>query len=170
MPVRPFTAIAARPVLRPLRTRRVGLRLPTLYLGYPGLVRGYDSNSFEAFECGTSNDGTCGAFDAPIGSRVAIANAELRFPLWARSAAATSTGRFPWSWACSRIPAWRGSDRSGRAEYRARRAQAGREQGVVARVNVLGFASRRSTRAAARSSGPRVALAVQPHAGVLTLP
>jgi outer membrane protein assembly factor BamA len=53
-----------------------------LYLGYPGLVRGYDSNSFESGECGVSLRGDCPAFDRLIGSKVAIANAELRFPLW----------------------------------------------------------------------------------------
>ena len=33
-------------------------RLPTLYLGYPGLVRGYDSYSFESSECGLAPDGS----------------------------------------------------------------------------------------------------------------
>ena len=47
-----------------------------------GLVRGYDSNSFETGECGNSTDGSCPAFDRLIGSQVAIGNAELRFPLW----------------------------------------------------------------------------------------
>ena len=56
--------------------------MTTLYLGYPGLVRGYDSNSFETGECGNQPDGSCPAFDRLVGSRLAIANAELRFPLW----------------------------------------------------------------------------------------
>ena len=74
---------APRAVLRTIRQRRARIqRLPTLYLGYPGLVRGYDPGSFEAGECGAQTDGSCPAFDRLIGSRVAIANAELRFPLW----------------------------------------------------------------------------------------
>jgi Tol biopolymer transport system component len=82
MPMRPFTF-----AFRGLFYGRYGSdaedeRLPTLYLGYPGLVRGYDSGSFQAGECGTQLDGSCPAFDRLIGSRVAIANAELRFPLW----------------------------------------------------------------------------------------
>jgi Tol biopolymer transport system component len=82
MPVRPFTL-----ALRGLFYGRFGgdaedNRLPTLYLGYPGLVRGYDSGSFESGECGVQADGGCPAFDRLIGSRVGIANAELRFPLW----------------------------------------------------------------------------------------
>jgi hypothetical protein len=82
MPVRPYTF-----ALRGLYFGRYGQdsgdgRLPTLYLGYPGLVRGYDSGSFQSGECGTTVDGSCPAFDRLIGSRVAIANAEVRFPLW----------------------------------------------------------------------------------------
>jgi Tol biopolymer transport system component len=83
MPVRPYTI-----ALRGMYYGRYGrdsedFRLPVLYLGYPGLVRGYDSNSFESGECGVSLTGDCPAFDRLIGSKVAIANAELRFPLWA---------------------------------------------------------------------------------------
>jgi Tol biopolymer transport system component len=87
MPFRPYTF-----AFRAMYYGRYGsdaedLRLPTLYLGYPGLVRGYDSGSFQAFEClgrnGTAPaDGSCQAFDRLLGSRLAIFNAELRFPLW----------------------------------------------------------------------------------------
>jgi Tol biopolymer transport system component len=82
MPVRPYTF-----ALRGLYYGRYGSGadnqlLPTLYLGYPGLVRGYDPGSFEAGECGNVVNGSCPAFDRLIGSRVAVANAELRFPLW----------------------------------------------------------------------------------------
>jgi outer membrane protein assembly factor BamA len=82
MPVRPYTF-----AFRGLYYGRYGsdaedLRLPTLYLGYPGLVRGYDSGSFQSSECPITTDGSCPAFDRLLGSRVAIFNAELRFPLW----------------------------------------------------------------------------------------
>jgi outer membrane protein assembly factor BamA len=87
MPVRPYTF-----AFRAMYYGRYGndaedLRLPTLYLGYPGLVRGYDSNSFQSLECLASDgsaaaDGGCPAFDRLFGSRLAIFNAELRFPLW----------------------------------------------------------------------------------------
>ena len=81
MPIRPFTF-----ALRGLYYGRYGSdaadqRLPILYIGYPGLVRGYDSGSFEAFEC-TAGDGSCAIFDRLVGSRVGVLNAELRFPLW----------------------------------------------------------------------------------------
>jgi Tol biopolymer transport system component len=82
MPVSPFTF-----AVRGMYYGRYGrdaedFRLPTLYLGYPGLVRGYDSGSFESFECGVQADGSCPAFDRLFGSRVALVNAEVRFPLW----------------------------------------------------------------------------------------
>ena len=57
-------------------------RLPALYLGYSGLVRGYESGSFESGECGLQPDGSCPAFDRLVGSRIALANAEMRVPLW----------------------------------------------------------------------------------------
>jgi Tol biopolymer transport system component len=82
MPLRPYTI-----ALRGMYYGRYGRdaedgRLPTLFLGYPGLVRGYDSGTFETGECGVQPDGSCPAFDRLLGSKVAIANAELRFPLW----------------------------------------------------------------------------------------
>ena len=82
MPVRPATL-----ALRGMFYGRFGgdaedERLPTLFLGYSGLVRGYDPNSFESGECGVTTDGSCPAFDRLIGSRIALANAEVRMPLW----------------------------------------------------------------------------------------
>ncbi len=72
MPVRPYTI-----ALRGMYYGRLGDdaedgRLPALFLGYPGLVRGYDQYSFESSECvGGSRIGSCPAFDRLIGSRVA---------------------------------------------------------------------------------------------------
>lgn len=54
-------------------------RLWPLYLGYPGLVRGYDINSISASDC--NPDGTCPAFDRLLGSRLLVGNLEFRFPL-----------------------------------------------------------------------------------------
>ena len=56
-------------------------RLPGLFLGYPALVRGYDGNSFTAAECASgpaSGLTGCAAYDRLYGSRLAVANAELR--------------------------------------------------------------------------------------------
>jgi hypothetical protein len=80
MPVRPFTF-----AFRGLHYGRYGsggedTRLSPLYLGYPGLVRGYEVGSFDASEC--ESVATCKAFDQLVGSRMAIGNAEIRFPLY----------------------------------------------------------------------------------------
>jgi Tol biopolymer transport system component len=56
-------------------------RLVPLYLGYPTLVRGYDVNSFSARECVASVASTCPVLDRLVGSRMAVGNVELRFPL-----------------------------------------------------------------------------------------
>ena len=82
MPIRPYTL-----ALRGMYYGRLGAdgeneMLPTLYLGYPGLVRGYDQYSFESSECVGGTAGSCPAFDRLVGSRVAVANAEVRFPIW----------------------------------------------------------------------------------------
>jgi WD40 repeat protein len=58
-------------------------RLYPLFLGYPTLVRGYDFNSFDASECipSTPTGTDCPVFDKLIGTRLMVANAEVRFPL-----------------------------------------------------------------------------------------
>ena len=59
-------------------------RLYPLYVGDPYLVRGYDVNSFNpATECPSSagSAGACPAFDRLIGSRIAVANFEVRIPV-----------------------------------------------------------------------------------------
>jgi len=80
MPVRKFTLAG-----RLLHYGRYGggaedYRLSPVFLGDPGLVRGYDSGSFNASEADTN--GYFPAFDRLSGSKVLIANAELRFPLF----------------------------------------------------------------------------------------
>jgi Tol biopolymer transport system component len=79
MPVRPFTL-----AFRMLHYGRYGKnadddRLYPIYLGYDGLVRGYDYNTFDAgeFEGPDAFD-----FNRLLGSKILVANAELRFPLF----------------------------------------------------------------------------------------
>jgi outer membrane protein assembly factor BamA len=81
MPVRPFTLAG--------RLMHVGRyagdaeddRLRPLFMGYPGLVRGYTDGSFEPGDCTPSADESCPLFSRLIGSRMLIGNLELRFPL-----------------------------------------------------------------------------------------
>jgi hypothetical protein len=84
MPVRPFTLAA-----RVLSYGRYGsggedARLQPLFLGYPGLVRGYSYGSFDASECHPTADDPngCPVFDQLLGSRMVVASAELRFPFF----------------------------------------------------------------------------------------
>jgi outer membrane protein assembly factor BamA len=82
MPARPFTI-----ALRGMHFGRYGRdgedeRLSPLFLGYPGLVRGYDIGSFEAAECVSNAQSDCPVVDRLIGTRIGVANAELRFPLY----------------------------------------------------------------------------------------
>jgi Tol biopolymer transport system component len=84
MPARPFT-FATR-LLHYGRYAKDGEdpRLQPLFLGYPGLVRGYSYGSFDGSECDPPPDApdACPVFDQLLGSRMAVANAELRFPLF----------------------------------------------------------------------------------------
>jgi Tol biopolymer transport system component len=50
-----------------------------VFLGYPTLVRGYSQENFSGREC---MDATCTVFTRLLGSRIAVASAELRVPLF----------------------------------------------------------------------------------------
>ncbi len=84
MPMRPFTIAG-----RFLGIGRLGkdgddFRMYPMFLGYPSLVRGYDIGSFSASECvpPPQNPGACPVVDQLFGSRIIVASAELRFPLF----------------------------------------------------------------------------------------
>jgi Tol biopolymer transport system component len=139
MPFRPYTF-----ALRGMYYGRFGRdaedgRLPTLFLGYPGLVRGYDSGSFESGECGVQPGNACPVFDRLVGSRLAIANAELRFPLWGAFGGDQFYGPVPVELAVFSDAgvAWGRSERVG---FAAGDNQPVVSVGAAARVNVFGFA------------------------------
>jgi outer membrane protein assembly factor BamA len=95
MPARPFTI-----AVRGLHYGRYGrdgedLRLAPMYIGNPGLVRGYQVESFDASECGVSDNGSCFVFDQLVGSRMAVGNVELRFPLLGLFTRTSYYGAFP---------------------------------------------------------------------------
>jgi len=58
-------------------------RLNELFLGFGSLIRGYNDGSFGFEECGEAfnETGTCPVFDQLFGSRLALANLEMRVPL-----------------------------------------------------------------------------------------
>jgi hypothetical protein len=81
MPV-PFYTIA----VRALHIGRYGSgsddpRLSPLYLGSPSLVRGYGLSEDSAAGCVSLAAGGCDETERMLGSRLAVANVELRFPL-----------------------------------------------------------------------------------------
>jgi Tol biopolymer transport system component len=138
MPFRPYTI-----ALRGMYYGRFGRdaedgQLPALFLGYPGLVRGYDQYSFESTECVGGTAGSCPAFDRLVGSRVAIANAELRFPVWGAFGGDQFYGPLPIEAAIFTDAgvAWGRSERVGTIEGDSRPVVS---VGAALRVNVLGF-------------------------------
>ena len=77
----PFITIAARA----LHIGRYGsgaedARLPSLYLGYPWLVRGFDAG-WQVNDCVTVLSAGCPELDDLLGSRLAVGNLELRLPI-----------------------------------------------------------------------------------------
>jgi outer membrane protein assembly factor BamA len=56
-------------------------RLFPLYVGYPGLVRGYNIYTFDAGDCPPTVSSTCPALNRLLGSRVLVENLEFRIPL-----------------------------------------------------------------------------------------
>ncbi len=139
IPARPFTV-----ALRGLHYGRYGAdsedpRLTPLFIGYQGLVRGYDYGSFDANECESLDMTTCAAFDRLNGSRVAVASAEVRFPLLGLFSRKSYYGAFPIemavfadagiAWTSEIRPRFAGGER-----------EWARSAGVAWRVNVLGFA------------------------------
>ena len=80
MPIRPFTL-----AFRFLHYGRYGkgaedLRLFPLFLGYESLVRGYNTGSFSVSEIESAQDPF--NFNQLFGSKLIVANVELRFPLF----------------------------------------------------------------------------------------
>jgi Tol biopolymer transport system component len=59
-------------------------RLQDIFLGSESLVRGYAADSFTVDECGTLSETStsCPVFDQLIGSRIAVASAEVRVPIF----------------------------------------------------------------------------------------
>jgi len=146
MPVRPYTF-----ALRVMHYGRYGSggeddRLQPLFVGYPNLVRGYDVNSFSGVECGLSANGACPVFDQMLGSRVAVANLELRFPPFGALGGRGLYGPVPIDLVgfAEAGVAWNQGDKVsfdlGGADGSLDTRKPVRSVGVGARVNVFGYA------------------------------
>jgi len=55
-------------------------KLRSIFIGYGHLIRGYSIYSFDALECTNTEGGGCPEYDRLQGSKMALANIELRFP------------------------------------------------------------------------------------------
>jgi outer membrane protein assembly factor BamA len=137
VPLRPFTLAG-----RLLQYGRYGKdgedpRLVDVFLGYPSLVRGYDDNSFSATECDAD---TCPTFDQLFGSRIAVANFELRLPLLGPASLVPVSGIPPVEVAAffDAGAAWREGERFPFAGNGARDPVT--SHGIAMRLNLLGFA------------------------------
>ena len=121
-------------------------RLQPLFVGQPYLIRGYDPNSFDVSECQASpgSDDDCPQFTRLGGSRIAVANVELRIPLFGTQ----QFGLIPLSFLPTEVSpffdmgyAWNKGDK---LDFRFDRTTSERvpvfSAGVTARVNILGYA------------------------------
>ena len=139
MPIRPVTIAA-----RVMHYGRYGSgsedpRLYPLFVGYPDLVRGYDTGSFSASECGVQSNGSCPVFDRLLGSRLLVGNLEVRAPLLGLFGKRNLYGPIPVeigaffdagvAWDSTSKPALFGGDRA-----------LNKSTGGTARVNVFGIA------------------------------
>jgi Tol biopolymer transport system component len=116
-------------------------RLQNMFLGYQALVRGYEPNSFSPQECGPATEQFvgCPVFDRMMGSRIGVANAELRMPLLGFLGVIPSRSLPPVelagfydagiAWGRVDRPRVLGGDRASVKSY-----------GATMRINLLGFA------------------------------
>ena len=115
-------------------------RLSPYYLGYPWLIRGYDDGSFTSSEFLTPSGqlATSTVFDRLFGTRLALANLELRLPVLGPLGLVPSRGVPPVevaafydagvAWNKSEKPRFLGGTRNGVSSY-----------GSAVRANLLGF-------------------------------
>jgi Tol biopolymer transport system component len=139
MPVRPFTFAARGMYYGRFGQDAENPLLTPVFLGYTELIRGYDYGSFRAEECGTATDGSCPVFDKLFGSRMVLANLELRFPLWGAFGGDNFYGPLPVELGVftDAGAAW---DRSGTLKLTGSDGKLVRSVGALIRANLLGFA------------------------------
>ncbi len=120
-------------------------RLSPIFLGAPSLVRGYSAESFDPAECTTTpGSDRCPEFDRLIGSRIAVASAEVRIPLLGTSEyGLIRSPLFPLDIApfVDAGVAWTSSES---ASFRFDRGSTDRvpvvSAGISARINLFGYA------------------------------
>ncbi|MBN2242599.1 MAG: PD40 domain-containing protein [Acidobacteria bacterium] len=115
-------------------------RMQQLFLGYSSTVRGYEAGSISAMECGPAlaETGACPIIDRLLGSRIGVANLEMRFEILGPLGIAPSGGFPPVqiapffdagiAWTSDEAPDFFGGSRSGVTSH-----------GISLRFNMLGF-------------------------------
>jgi hypothetical protein len=140
MPVRPFTIAARGLYFGRHGSGAADPRLSPLFLGHPGLVRGYDVDSFDLGTCANVRRvQDCPTLNTLSGTQVMIGNLELRFPPWGALGGSGFYGPLPIdllafvdtgvAWSSGQTPTWFGGDRRPVTSV-----------GFGARANVFGFA------------------------------
>ena len=139
MPVRPITI-----AVRALHLGRYGEgaedpHLVPLFEGYPDVVHGYGFGSITPAECQTVQLGSCRLLDNLAGSRLMVANVEVRAPLVGLFRRDLQYGRVPIevagfmdagvAWTAEELPSFLGGTRD-----------VVRSAGGAVRVNLFGFA------------------------------
>jgi WD40 repeat protein len=139
MPVRPVTIAG-----RLMHFGRYGSggedpRLYPLFLGYPSLVRGYDTGSFIPAECVSNVEGACPVYDRMLGSRLLVGNVEVRAPLLGLFGAKRLYGPLPIEIGAffDAGVAW---DSASKPELFGGERKMVKSVGGTARVNLFGFA------------------------------
>ena len=114
-------------------------RMSPLFIGYPQFIRGYDVGSFSALECQTGPAGDCDAFDRLIGSKLIVANFEVRAPLWGLFGGDNFYGPLPVELAAFYDfgVAW---SKDSKPEIFGGERTAARSYGAALRANLFGFA------------------------------
>jgi Tol biopolymer transport system component len=123
-------------------------RIGSVFLGDGSLVRGYSYSSYSDNDCVTSGSGnlagsTCPSFDRLLGSKVALANAELRIPLFGTSGFGLISSPLPpieiapfvdagVAWTKNSGPVWNLASTGDRTPVMS--------TGIATRINLFGFA------------------------------
>jgi len=113
-------------------------RLTSLYVGYPWLVRGYDDNSLTR-DISDGDAHAAAVFDRLFGSRLAVANVELRVPLLG-ALGLYATPAVPPIEAALFFDAGTAWTRDDRARMLGGARKAVSSYGLALRANLLGFA------------------------------
>jgi hypothetical protein len=116
-------------------------RLQELFLGSASLVRGYSAESFTPQDCGAALQGVtgCPAFDQLLGSRMVVANGEVRVPILGALGVIRSSGVPPVETAIFYDvgAAWTREDK---VNFLGGTRRPVTSYGGTVRVNILGFA------------------------------